>query len=333
MAVVFIILALDARAADILDIGAGPRPMALGEAYAGLADDAYAARYNPAGLAGLRRQEAAFAYNRHLEGVAQQEAHYALPTGRFGTFAVSASSLKVDPFDGFDADDQPADAVSAQDLTVGAHYAFSAGPLMAGVGGKFLDSRLADARARGAAWDAGALYQFDAWTRLGLSAANVGQSLKYDSESSPLPRVLRLGASSRLDLPGKISLLLTAQGSLPADRGPYPSAGLEFTREELFAIRAGYSGRLEAGQGWSVGAGLKLIQNGRSWYSYSYYSPSMPDVEVDYAFVPMAAMGDTHRIGLLLRFGPKKEGARAAGPEKRGRDAGEPEGLLYYESL
>ena len=306
---------------DFLSVGAGARPAALGEAYAGLADDGYASAYNPAGLAGLRRQEASFAYNRYLEGVAQQELRYALPTANRGTFALSATSLQVSPFAGYDADDQPASKVSAQDLAVGAQYALSFGPLMLGAGGKFLDSRLADARARGMAWDTGALYQPNKSVRLGAAAANFGQGLKFDRESFPLPRVLRLGASGRLDLIGKSYLLLTAQASLPNDRSPYPAAGLEFCREDLFALRAGYTGRMDAGQGWSVGGGLKLIHDGRSWYSASTYPSSMPDVEVDYAFIPMAALGGTHRIGLVLRFGPDK------GPPDK-----DPE-VFYYQAL
>lgn len=328
-AAVLLFWALDARAgsasADFLSVGVGPRPVAMGEAYAGLADDAYAAIYNPAGLAGLRRQEAAFAYNRHLEGVAQQELHYALPTAGRGTFALSATSLQVSPFTGYDADDQPAaDKVSAQDLAVGAHYALSWGPLMLGIGGKFLDSRLADARAQGTAWDAGALYQIKSAVRLGVSAANLGQGLKFDRESSPLPRVLRFGVSGRLDLIGKSYLLLAAQAALPNDRTSYPAAGLEFCREDLFALRAGYTGRLDAGSGWSVGGGLKLIHKGRSWYASSTYASSIPDVEIDYAFVPMAALGDTHRIGLVVRFGRDKAADRQS-PAKT------PEVLYFYE--
>lgn len=349
---IFLFWALDARAAgstsgDFLGVGAGPRPAALGEAYAGLADDGYAAAYNPAGLAGLRRQEASFAYNRQLEGVAQQELHYALPTASLGTFALSATSLQVSPFAGYDADDQPAGKVSAQDLAVGAQYARSWGRLMLGFGGKFLDSRLADVHARGAAWDAGVLYPLHKSVRVGMSAANLGRGLKYDRESFPLPRVLRLGASGRMDLIGKSYLLLTAQAALPNDRSAYPAAGLEFCREDLFALRAGYTGRLDAGLGFSVGGGLKLIHDGRSWYAASTYSSSMPDVEVDYAFLPMAALGDTHRIGLVLRFGADKDAdefhsrtpdrdddrPRARTMERKSRERAEPEALYFYQPL
>jgi hypothetical protein len=37
----------------VFDIGAGVRPVSLGEAFTGLADDEYALFYNPAGLATL----------------------------------------------------------------------------------------------------------------------------------------------------------------------------------------------------------------------------------------------------------------------------------------
>jgi len=41
----------------VFDIGAGVRPVSLGEAFTGLADDEYALFYNPAGLATLTGAE------------------------------------------------------------------------------------------------------------------------------------------------------------------------------------------------------------------------------------------------------------------------------------
>lgn len=306
--------------ADYLKIGAGARPAALGEAYAGLADDVYAADYNPAGLAGLRRQEAAFDYDRLLPGVVEQELEYALPTADFGTFAAGARALQVDRFSGFDANDVPLGSVSSQDLAVGVDYAYGWGPLSLGAGGKYLNSRLADARASGAAWDAGALYELGPAARLGVSVANLGGGLKFDSASAPLPRVVRAGASVRLYSSADTWLLVAVQESLPNDRAPYPSAGAEYGLARIFAVRAGYTGRLDAAAGWSVGGSLKLIHAGYSWYSASQYSSSVPDVEFDYAFSPAGALGGEHRFGVVVRFGEDKAAEDGGPPEVRPQD-------------
>ena len=128
----------------------------------------------------------------------------------------------------------------------------------------------------------------------------------------------------------------TPAGTAASGSTPYPAAGLEFCREDLFALRAGYTGRLDIGQGWSVGGSFKLIHNGFSWYSYSEYASSMPDVEVDYAFVPMAVLGDTHRIGLVMRFGRDKGSERefpARTRSKRNREKDASEVLYFYQAL
>lgn len=50
----------------VFDIGAGVRPVSLGEAFAGLADDEYALFYNPAGLATLKGSRASLLYQSHF---------------------------------------------------------------------------------------------------------------------------------------------------------------------------------------------------------------------------------------------------------------------------
>ncbi len=50
----------------VFDIGAGVRPVSLGEAFTGLADDEYALFYNPAGLATLTGGRASILYQSHF---------------------------------------------------------------------------------------------------------------------------------------------------------------------------------------------------------------------------------------------------------------------------
>lgn len=50
----------------VFDLGAGVRPVGLGEAFAGLADDEYALFYNPAGLATLSGGRASVLYQTHF---------------------------------------------------------------------------------------------------------------------------------------------------------------------------------------------------------------------------------------------------------------------------
>ncbi|TPW19000.1 MAG: hypothetical protein FD126_3126, partial [Elusimicrobia bacterium] len=93
--------------ANFLRIGVGARPVAMGEAYAALSDDANAVFYNPAGLAVLERQEVTMMHNKFFEGVSQQYGAYAYPHWKYGTFAAAFTMLSIEPFDAYTSLDQP----------------------------------------------------------------------------------------------------------------------------------------------------------------------------------------------------------------------------------
>jgi len=65
----------------VFDIGAGVRPVSLGEAFTGLADDEYALFYNPAGLATLSGGRASILYQSHFGA-----STYLSAFGSFGNF-------------------------------------------------------------------------------------------------------------------------------------------------------------------------------------------------------------------------------------------------------
>src|SRR5664279_5564405 len=93
--------------ANFLDLGIGPRAVAMGEAQVGLADDVYATYWNPAGLAQLQNSEAGFVQTQYFQDIQSQYAAYAHPTPTLGTFAGSLTYLNVGKFDSFDAAGQP----------------------------------------------------------------------------------------------------------------------------------------------------------------------------------------------------------------------------------
>ena len=84
--------ALTPHVGAFADIGMGARPAALGQAYVGLADDAYAVLWNPAGLGRHTAPTLALSYAEQWSLVEYQSAVLAVPvrTGGFG-LAVLAS--------------------------------------------------------------------------------------------------------------------------------------------------------------------------------------------------------------------------------------------------
>src|SRR5215470_1025125 len=102
-------------AANFLKMGIGPRAVAMGEAQVGLADDVYAAYWNPAGLAQIQNREVGFVQTEYFQDIHSQYAAYAHPTDTLGTFAGSFTYLNIGKFDSFDASGQPTGQVGASD--------------------------------------------------------------------------------------------------------------------------------------------------------------------------------------------------------------------------
>ena len=64
---------------NFLFMDSNARATGLGGAYTALAADANALWYNPAGLARVRRYEATFMHNEHVEGITQEFVGFAAP--------------------------------------------------------------------------------------------------------------------------------------------------------------------------------------------------------------------------------------------------------------
>ena len=64
---------------QFLQLGVGARPSAMGETFAGVADDVNSIYWNPAGLAGLERREATLSHAQWLEGIKYSNGAAALP--------------------------------------------------------------------------------------------------------------------------------------------------------------------------------------------------------------------------------------------------------------
>jgi hypothetical protein len=98
-----ILLCLSARSspAAFVDVGLGARPVGLGRAFVALADDANAALYNPAGLAGLEGTELTSMYARLYPGIEDDKLHIgylgvARPVSGIGTLGLGVTNLWAD---------------------------------------------------------------------------------------------------------------------------------------------------------------------------------------------------------------------------------------------
>jgi hypothetical protein len=289
-------------AADFLNLGAGPRAIAMAGAQVGLADDVYATYYNPAGLATLRTQEAAFSHLTYLQSISQEYAAYALPHPRLGTFGFSATYLNYGSIPGFDAYAQPTGSVGASDLALGLSYSRYlyhderyGTELSAGATGKWIQERLAQVSASAYAGDFGLLFApgikwgeaLNGW-KAGLALRNVGTSMTFDQESFALPRTFAAGLSYTGNWREE-SITIAVDGQEPNDGSRTVGVGLEIWTLQSFVLRGGYTTQGDLGNGLRIGAGIRF-----------------KTIQVDYAFASEGPLGNTQRFGLTLRFAPPK---------------------------
>ena len=288
--------------ANFLKLGIGPRAIAMGEAQVGLADDVYASYWNPAGLAGLRGQEAGFVQTRYVESIRESFAAYAYPTQAQGTFGVSMTYLGVGTFQGYDAVGTPTSQVGANDASIGLTYARNlyrdnrlGTRLSAGVTGKWIQERLDTVSARTNAADAGLVFapgirwgSFWSGWRAGLAVRNLGAPIRFDQDSFALPQTLA-GGISYAGQWREESFTLALDGNHPNDGPNNLGAGLELSTLETFVLRAGYTSQGDLGNGLRFGAGVRFKV-----------------VQVDYAYAGLGPFGGVHRFGLTLRMGERQ---------------------------
>ena len=297
------LLASGTTAADFLNLGIGPRAIAMGDAQVGLADDVYATYWNPAGLASLRTQEAAFVHTAYVQNISEQYLAYAYPHPRYGTLGVSFTYLNYGTLTGYDAVGQPTGNVNASDLDLGLSYGHHlyfderyGTALSAGFTGKLIQEHLDTASAKAFAGDLGLLFApglkwgefFNGW-KTGLALRNVGSSMTFDQESFALPRTLSAGISYTGNWRDE-SITLAVDGRQPNEGSRSLGVGLEIWTLQTIVLRTGYTTEGDLGNGFRIGVGLRF-----------------KTIQVDYAFASEGPMGTAHRLGLTLRFASPKE--------------------------
>jgi hypothetical protein len=280
--------------------GAGARAGAMAEAFTAVADDAYAAYYNPAGLAQLTGTQLAGAHTASFQGINYEVLDFAYPFGKQDShhaLALGIYHLSVDDIERRVGDST--DAVGTFGASDGAYalsYAYAIQPrLSLGVTGKYILQTLDSYRASAFAADVGALYHAAPKARRPIRLAavikNMGTKPSYvkGQEGDPLPMAVTLGGSIDA-VPHRLRLNLDM--TKYRDTRFFAAAGGEYMHpladNVMTALRFGYSTQrsdLEGFRAMTFGAGF-----------------SFHKARFDFAWVPFGNLGDTFRYSLLVKF-------------------------------
>lgn len=302
------------------DLGAGARGPGMGNAMVPVADDVYAAHYNPAGLGIMTRPQFAAAYTQHYMGLTDNSSlgtsifGYAHPIddGKRGTVAAALNSFSLNSSlyrentlylsYGRLAYTQP----GGSELFMGAtlKYLYSSfgyfsegsdatnGVIRTGQADPLLSSNLSHK-----AFDAdlGLLYRFMAHYQIGLQVAHLTRPNMAFSpgDSDPLPMAVKLGFNYK-------SLISNLVAQVETKKAPNGATdNIVTVAAERWFPRA-FTGDFAVRGAMGMGAReYKQLSLGLSYRSSR--------VQVDYGFVlPLGTIADTsgsHRMGITFRFG------------------------------
>lgn len=302
-----IVLAVSGQArplVTVFEIGAGVRPVGLGEAFTGLADDEYALFYNPAGLATLTGGRVSLLYQSHFGA-----STYLSAFGSFGNFGGGLIFFDFGQVPCLTAQNQPCTDAQGQTVEAFGYSSFalaigwgvmmrtlpfvgnlSPEGLALGLRAKFVSITSFDPvqfqalNITGLALDPAFLWDVGAFgpvtkIRLGMAVENLGLAFGA-AEGEGLPLGMRLGISTRL------LDLVTVSVDVSLNDGFH--LGVEYTLTGLgpldaLSVRAGMLTR--TGLGLSVGMGVIF-----------------GSLHIDYAFLFHPDFEGSHWIAAAFRF-------------------------------
>lgn len=282
--------------AVFLKLNAGSRPAAMGEAFAGIADDVNAIYYNPAGTALLPKPEFTAQYGSWFQSISYNALGFVYPVRNIGTFGLGVVNLGVSDIEKRAADTETPDSTfSASDYAYYLHYSRQVvRHIAAGVNVKIINQKLDTESATAYAGDAGILWETPvAGLSAGLAVQNLGTEVKFNKTGDPLPLNIKTGFGYALEWEDRSRLTMGIDVNLPRDNDLLLSGGGEYRRQVSkdfsCALRAGYKNvsqeKLGGMAGITAGAGITWRQFG-----------------LDFAWVPYGDLGDTFRYSLVVKF-------------------------------
>jgi hypothetical protein len=277
--------------------GVGARPLAMGGAFTGLADDESALYYNPAGVAGIRTKAFAASYVNYFGDVNSGYLGFLYPLGENQTAGAALNYFNYGEFVGLDSAGNSIGNFTPGDLAFQLTYAQELWKgVSLGISGKIIYEKLQDYSSSALAFDLGALYFFQSGrARVGLVVQHLGFQISsfWDAPREDLPIVVKVGGSVH---PVGLPMNVTLDFALPSDNDFFVSGGVEYLNLNPVFLRAGYSSF-----GRNYKAGLESGKDNLAGFAGGFGVVAQK-FQVDYAFLPHSTLGSAHRFSGAYRF-------------------------------
>ncbi|MBD3286227.1 PorV/PorQ family protein [candidate division WOR-3 bacterium] len=289
-----------------LKLGVGTRPVAMGEAYTAVSDDANAMFYNPAGIGmmGLQFDVSGMIMTlfEDVSYISGATVFSVEPKGRIGIGLagsyLSTTDVARDEYGNEQGEFRIYDALGA----VGVGWKFNS-YLSLGVTGKFIRSRIANSAAHSVLGDFGLKINPTKFVYFGLLLQHLGTPRIFESDVEFAPTTARGGLA--LYFPsGRSHLLFASDLIWPIDEPPSLAIGAEgklgfLPFEEMggssgFIVHGGYRSGYHLGEwgGWSIGIG------------YEYEATEVIHLTLEAVYFSYGYLGSSERLSLGVNFRP-----------------------------
>ena len=271
---------------SVLKIGRGPRAAALGEAFTGLADDAGAVYWNPAGLGRIDDCLVALSHHQWFAGITDELLHATFPfgPGAFGAGIIYSGDPGIEYWS---EQNQPGDTFDTWNAGLAVAYGLPLTDRYAvGLTVKGLHEDLYDATGTGGAVDVGVLGEPLPDLKIGVTARHLG-FITYNVPEK-LPAEIAAGASFH-----RYGITALLDAVVPFDNDINVRTGIEYAPVPEVALRIGYRTGPTSLTGLGALAGLT-----------GGIGITVGDYGFDYSITPYGELGIVHRVGLHASFRP-----------------------------
>ncbi|MFA6548467.1 MAG: PorV/PorQ family protein [Candidatus Margulisiibacteriota bacterium] len=269
---------------DFLKLGVFARPASMGEAFVAVSGDIASSYWNPAGLAPISRRQMMFTTSSLLFDMKYYTLGMVAPS-QAGVFGLSVGMLTFGDIAGYDSGGSYVGNFSGYDGLINLSWGKRVREfLLVGANLKLLTERIKDSTAAGLALDLGTIVDTSlTGLSFGMNLQNIGNSVKFISEQTPLPLNLKVGLAYKRIF-SQDRLLFTSDLNIPwSGQSSYLGTGLEYSIRDFLNLRGGL--RFPAGSAATLTAGLGL---------------QTEVFNLDFAYTPYQDIGNMYQLGITL---------------------------------
>jgi len=309
-------------AAPFLNIGIGPRAIAMGGAFVATANDVSSLYWNSAGAAKMNGSGALFAHSSWFADIKYNWAGAVIDLGDAGVFGASITSLDYGEMEltTLREPEGTGGTFGASDMAIALTYAkaltdrFSIGGTV-----KYISQNIWNSSASTVALDFGVLFHSDiAGLRIGATISNLGGDMRIsgkdlnvqhdvdqtifgnndqilatlDTDNWPLPLTFKIGLAMDIIEMENHVVTIAADALHPSDNKESVNVGMEYHLFNMIALRAGYKSLFldNTEEGLTLGFGL------------NYDFTDSFGLSIDYAYQTFGLLNDTQHFSIGVNF-------------------------------